>query len=153
MLHIHCNLLACFSSHTSPAHISSHHSVVTICYYISQYDSLLVHNPPTQQTLTHCWGRGFLSLRNFWVPWHKKSWRKRFFFGWVCVCVCVVFMFLLLKVAAFLSYKLLKCLMEKQNPSKRERDKEMGERERERAWNWCDSFIQVLGETNVNFCI
>jgi hypothetical protein len=42
-------------------------------------------------------------------------------------------MFLLLKVAAFLSYKLLKCLMEKQNPSKRERDKEMGERERERA--------------------
>jgi hypothetical protein len=39
---------------------------------------------------------------------------------------------LLLKVAAFLSYKLLKCLMEKQNPSKRERETKKWGRERER---------------------
>jgi hypothetical protein len=37
-------------------------------------------------SLTHCWGCGFLSLRISWVLWQKRVEGNRFLFG-RCVCV------------------------------------------------------------------
>jgi hypothetical protein len=111
--------------------ISSHHSVVN--KYVTKPTS--PHNPPTQH--------GFLSLRLSWVLWQKRLWKKTVFFVW-----CVLFSCSVVESCCFLkkSYKLFLSVWWTNKTHQRKR-------ERERAWNWCDSFIQVLGETNVNFCI
>jgi hypothetical protein len=81
-------------------------------------------------------------LRTWWVSFflydfpefcdQKKEWKKENRVFW---WVCVVFLFLLLKVAAFfiILQAFFECLIDKQNPSKREREKGWGEREREKG--------------------
>lgn len=90
--------------------ISSHHSVVN--KYVTKPTS--PHNPPTQH--------GFLSLRLSWVLWQKRLWKKTVFFVWCvlfsCFCCWKLLLFKKILQAFF------ECLMDKQNPSKKERERE-----------------------------